>query len=82
MDADFAGSLAVVLLALVFVGNVPSRASSSKSSLDDLEGRCVTKCAMFRADTRRSESFHTFLIMGEFSDLIGLQSEIWPLQRC
>jgi hypothetical protein len=33
---------------------------------------------MFRADMRRSESFHTFLIMGEFSDLIGLQSEIWP----
>jgi hypothetical protein len=36
---------------------------------------------MFRADTRRSESFHTFLIMGEFSDLIGLQSEIWAAMR-
>ena len=33
---------------------------------------------MFRAGARRSESFHAFLIMGEFSDLIGLQSEIWP----
>ena len=37
---------------------------------------CHEVCRTFRADTRRSESFHTFLIMGEFSDLIGLQSEI------
>jgi hypothetical protein len=40
MDADFAGSLAVVLLTLVFVGNVRSRASSSKNlAFDDLEWR-------------------------------------------
>jgi hypothetical protein len=32
---------------------------------------------MFRAGARRSESFHTFLVMGELSDLIGLQSGIW-----
>jgi uncharacterized membrane protein YjdF len=32
---------------------------------------------MFRADTRRSESFHIFLSMGEFTDFIGLQSEVW-----
>lgn len=36
---------------------------------------------MFRTDTRQSESFHTFLIMGEFSDLIGRQGEIWPVMQ-
>jgi hypothetical protein len=41
-----------------------------------LSGVCHKVCRMFRADTRRSESFHTFLIMGESSELIGLQSEI------
>ena len=77
MTADFAGSLAVVLLPFVFVGNVPSRTSLSKSSLDDLERRSQS-VPYVSGRYARSESFHTFLIMGEFSDLIGLQSEIWP----
>jgi hypothetical protein len=38
MDADFAAALLFVPLTLVFVGNVPSRASSSNLALMILRG--------------------------------------------